>query len=78
MLLCDAWFDLLTAAPGDLWQSVLSAVLVEIPLALVLMAGAVRALRVVSALLWFSDPDARSWEIRLPTRGRRDLPVDDV
>jgi hypothetical protein len=42
------------------------------------MAGAVRALRVVSALLWFSDPDARSWEIQLPPRGRRDLPVDDV
>jgi hypothetical protein len=78
VLLCDAWFDLFTSAPGDLWQSVLAAVLVEIPLALVLMAGAVRALRVVSALLWFSDPDARSWEIQLPPRGRRDLPVDDV
>jgi hypothetical protein len=42
------------------------------------MAGAVRALRVVSALLWFSDPHAHSWEIQLPPRGRRDLPVDDV
>ncbi len=78
VLLCDAWFDLLTSAPGDLWQAVLAAVVVEIPLALILMAGAVRALRVVSSLLWFSDPDARSWEIRLPPRGRRDLPVDDV
>ena len=65
-------------APGDLWQAGLAAVLVEIPLALVLMAGAVRALRVVSALLWFSDPHAHSWEIQLPPRGRRDLPVDDV
>ena len=71
MLLCDAWFDLLTSAPGDLWQAVLSAVVVEIPLALLLMSGAVRALRVVSALLWFSDPDARSWEIRLPRGGSR-------
>jgi hypothetical protein len=66
VLLCDAWFDVLTSAPGDLWQAVLAAVLIEIPLAMILMAGAFRALRVVSALLWFSDPDARSWEIRLP------------
>lgn len=77
VLLCDAWFDLFTSAPGDLWQAILAAVIVEIPLALVLMAGAVRALRVVSALLWFSDPDARSWEIRLPPRGRA-LPADDA
>lgn len=72
VLLCDAWFDVLTSAPGDLWQSVLAALLVEIPLAVILMAGAFRALRVVSALLWFSDPDARSWEIRLPRNLSRD------
>ena len=78
VLLCDAWFDLFTSAPGDLWQAVLAAVVVEIPLAVVLMAGAVRALRVVSAQLWFSDPEARIWEIRLPPRGRPTLPVDDA
>jgi hypothetical protein len=72
VLLCDAWFDVLTSAPGDLWQSVLAAVVVEIPLAMILMAGAFRALRVVSALLWFSDPDARTWEIRLPRNLSRD------
>lgn len=71
VLLCDAWFDLLTAAPGELWQSVLAAVLLEIPLALVLMSAAFRALRVVSALLWFSEPEARSWQIRFPDLGRR-------
>ncbi len=77
VLLCDAWFDLLTSAPGELWESVVAAVLIEIPLALILMSGAVRALRVVSALLWFSDPDSHSWEIRLPSLGRRDVPVDE-
>jgi hypothetical protein len=66
VLLCDAWFDMLTSAPGDLWQAILAAVLIEIPLAMILMSGAFRALRVVSALLWFSDPDAHSWDIRLP------------
>jgi hypothetical protein len=77
VLLCDAWFDLFTSAPGELWQAVVSAVVIEIPLAVLLMSGAVRALRVVSALLWFSDPDARSWQIQLPARGRRGIPVDD-
>src|SRR5580765_8447542 len=28
VLLCDAWFDLLTSGPGDLWQAVLAAVLI--------------------------------------------------
>ena len=78
VLLCDVWFDLFTSAPGELWQAVLAAVLVEIPLAVVLMSGAVRALRVVSALLWFSDPDARSWELRLPRRGRPGMDIRDV
>ena len=78
VLLCDAWFDLLTSAPGDLWQAVASAVVVEIPLAVLLMSGAVRALRVVSALLWFSDPDARSWEIRLPRRTQPGAGIRDV
>jgi hypothetical protein len=79
VLLCDAWFDLLTSAPGELWQAVLAAVLLEIPLAVVLMSGAFRALRVVSALLWFSDPDARSWDIRFPELSRRGVhPTEDA
>ncbi len=78
VLLCDAWFDLLTSAPGELWQAVAAAVLLEIPLAVILMSGAFRALRVVSALLWFSDPDARSWEIRFPDFGRRGVPDGDA
>lgn len=79
VLLCDVWFDLLTSAPGELWQAVLAAVLLEIPLAVVLMSGAFRALRVVSALLWFSDPDARSWDIRFPELSRRGMdPAEDA
>jgi hypothetical protein len=78
VLLCDAWFDLLTAAPGEWWQSALAALLLEIPLAVILMSGAFRALRVVSALLWFSDPDARSWQIRFPELGRHRVPDGDV
>jgi hypothetical protein len=66
VLLCDAWFDILTSAPGDLWDAIAGAVLIEIPLALLLMSGAVRAVRVVPALFWFADPDASAWSVRLP------------
>ena len=51
---------------------------IEIPLSVLLMSGAVRALRVVSALLWFSDPDAPSWEIRLPRRRQPGAGIRDV
>jgi len=74
VLLCDAWFDILTSAPGDLWTALVAAVLIEIPLAVLLMSGAVRAVRVVPALFWFADPDASPWSVRLPLirpRGRR-------
>src|SRR5262249_10511978 len=33
LLVCDAWFDIVTAGSGDLTTSVLTAVLVELPLA---------------------------------------------
>jgi hypothetical protein len=66
LLLCDAWFDIMTAAPGDLWQSVAAAVVIEIPLAVFLMSGAFRAIRIVPAMLWFAEPGAHTWEVRLP------------
>lgn len=66
LLLCDAWFDIMTAAPGDLWQSVAAAVVIEIPLAIFLMSGAFRAIRIVPAMLWFAEPGAHTWEVRLP------------
>lgn len=75
VLLCDAWFDILTSGPGSLWQAVVAAALVEIPLAILLMSGAVRALRTVSALLWFSEPGAHTWDVRLPALGRRGVPT---
>jgi hypothetical protein len=71
VLLCDAWFDILTSGPGDLWQALLAAALIEIPLAVLLMSGAFRAIRIVPAMLWFADPGASAWSVRLPlTRGR--------
>lgn len=73
VLLCDAWFDVMTANPGELWKSVLAAVLLEGPLALLLMSAAVRMIRTGSALLWLIDPGEHVWEIPLP-RVRGSMP----
>ena len=43
LLVADAWFDVMTAGTGDLLVPVLSAVLLELPLAALLVARAVHA-----------------------------------
>jgi hypothetical protein len=44
LLICDAWFDVVTAGPRDLWASALTATLVELPVAVILIATALRML----------------------------------
>jgi len=48
LLICDAWFDVMTAGPHDLWVSALTATLVELPLAVILITTALRILRLTS------------------------------
>jgi hypothetical protein len=45
LLICDAWFDVMTAGPHDVWVSALTATLVELPLAVILMSTALRRSR---------------------------------
>jgi hypothetical protein len=45
LLVCDAWFDVLTARRGDFVVAVLTAALGELPLAAVLIAGTLRIVR---------------------------------
>lgn len=58
LLICDAWFDVITAGPHDLWTSALTATLVELPLAVILITTALR--------IFAADRDAvvaaRSWD----------------
>jgi len=55
LLCCDAWFDIvLDAGTSDVWASVASAVLVELPLAFLMFNGARRLIR-LSALLAVSE-----------------------
>ena len=66
LLICDAWFDVLTAGFGrDLAFPVLTAVFVELPVALVMINGAVRILRLTATRLWFLDPETPLWRLPL-------------
>ncbi|MFZ0904312.1 MAG: hypothetical protein WAN71_10670 [Mycobacterium sp.] len=45
LLISDALFEVTTAGPHDLWESALTATLVELPLAVILITTALRILR---------------------------------
>ncbi|MGW7243780.1 hypothetical protein [Streptomyces sp. NPDC054804] len=53
LLVCDAWFDIsLSLGRGDVWGSIASAVLVELPLAFLLVMRARRVLKFSARLAW--------------------------
>jgi hypothetical protein len=53
LLCCDAWFDVvLDARTPGFWLSLASALVVELPLAGLAIAGARRLLRMTSSALW--------------------------
>ncbi|MFE5034354.1 hypothetical protein [Streptomyces sp. NPDC056683] len=53
LLVCDAWFDVsLSWGRGDVWESMASAVLVELPLAVLLVMRARRVLKISARLAW--------------------------
>jgi hypothetical protein len=64
LLVCDAWFDVLTARRGDFVVSVLTAGLGELPLAVILIAGTLRITRLQG------PPFSRSWWPFAPRRRR--------
>jgi hypothetical protein len=66
LLLCDAWFDITTAGRADVWVSVATAVLGEVPVAVLLISGALRLMRLMAAQLWIIEPGMRLWHLRLP------------
>ena len=65
LLVCDAWFDVMTAAPADHWVSVLTAVLAELPLAALLIRGSLRILRLTANRLWLLGPHTPLWRVPL-------------
>ena len=65
LLICDAWFDLMTAGPKDIWLSVATALLIEIPLAVFMIFSAQRLIRLTMMRLWLLDPGMRLWDLPL-------------
>ncbi|MEU8225031.1 hypothetical protein [Kribbella sp. NPDC048915] len=71
LLVCDAWFDIMTSQRGtDLTQALLSAALVELPLAFILIAGPLRLLHYIAIRHGMIPPNSPLWRapIRLPAR----------
>lgn len=66
LLICDAWFDIMTATPDDVWVSVATAVFGELPLAVILIDGALRLIRQMASRLWLLQPGMHVWQLRLP------------
>lgn len=65
LLVCDAWFDLMTAGPKDRWLSVGTAVLIELPLAVFMIFSAQRLMRLTMMRLWLLNPGMRLWHLPL-------------
>jgi hypothetical protein len=67
LLICDAWFDVMTSQRGaDLVQALLSAALLELPLAFVLIAGPLRLMRFVAIRHGLVEPGVRMWRVPIP------------
>ncbi|MGO9383941.1 MAG: hypothetical protein ACLP4W_18100 [Mycobacterium sp.] len=65
LLICDAWFDIMTAGPDDIWLSMVTALLIEVPLAIFMIRGAQRIMRLTMMRLWLLDPEVRLWQVPL-------------
>lgn len=65
LFLCDAWFDMLTAKSSDLTQSAIGLVF-ELPLAIMLVTGSIRMLRLSAQRLWIITPGQHVWDIVMP------------
>jgi hypothetical protein len=65
LLICDAWFDLMTAGPKEIWLVLVTALLIEVPLAIFMITGAQRIVRLTMMRLWRLDPGMRLWQLPL-------------
>lgn len=75
LLLCDAWFDVLTSNSSDRGWSLATALVVELPLAALMILGSLQLLRLVAARLWSLEDGAHAWDIRIPLPSHADRAV---
>lgn len=67
LLVCDAWFDIMTAEPADRWVSVLTALFAELPLAALLIVSTMRIMRLGAVRMWLLEPHAPLWQLPVST-----------
>jgi hypothetical protein len=65
LLICDAWFDIMTSDTHQVWISALTAAIFNVPIAALLMTGALRILRLTATRLWFIDSGTPAWRVPL-------------
>ena len=65
LLICDAWFDVMTAGPDTVWVSLATALLAELPLAAIMISGALRIIWVTVTRLWLLEPGMSLWRLPL-------------
>ena len=65
LLICDAWFDLMTAGPKDLWLSLTTCFVIELPLAIFMITGAFRIVRLTMMRLRRMDSQTQLWQVPL-------------
>jgi hypothetical protein len=56
---------MMTAGPEDVWLSMITALLFEVPLGIFMIAGAQRIMRLTMMRLWLLDPGMRLWHLPL-------------
>jgi hypothetical protein len=74
LLLCDAWFDVTTASSRDIWWSLASALLIEIPIAVFLLNGTRKLLRYMGLRYYYLKPGDPLWRMPLLVPGLHDQP----
>jgi hypothetical protein len=66
VLICDAWFDWMTSNRADVGWATVTALFLELPLAVLLITEACRLLGVVPAR-WGVLPDrVHAWDVPIP------------
>lgn len=65
LLICDAWFDVMTAGPSEVWWAILTAVAVELPIAVVMIRGALLITRLTLTRLLVIEPGMALWRVPL-------------
>lgn len=75
LLVCDAWFDVVTAHDDDRVWSLVSAFAVELPVAALMVLTSFRVLRLAAARHWAIPSDGHAWDVRIPLPAGEDPAV---